>query len=235
MAVRTTYFRLCVNAPRASNTVALRCSRVTMKWQIGSGSVQTMLKYLLKLMLSITLSITRDLSVRPSRENSAVWKSKTKNAASVMSRSLSSSAPPMSALVCFFTIIATMSVPPEDAPMLNSTAELNAGSATAKSRSSMGWVVSGSWIGQISSITERETDKSRLEYTVLMPNERPKKQKPTTSSSRFTTRLTVLGPTGRTALTTTERPVTPPNVKLLGNLNRYVPSAIKSVLAVMSA
>lgn len=90
---------------------------------MGSGLLQTTLKYLHRLMLSITLSITRDLENNPSIENRNVLISKMKKADSVISRSLSRSALPMLTLVNFFRIIATTSVPPLEAPMLNRMAE----------------------------------------------------------------------------------------------------------------
>lgn len=57
--------------------------------------------------------------------------SKTKQAESATIRSVKKRAAPMSVLVCFFKIMATMSVPPLDAPMLKRMADPKAGSAIA--------------------------------------------------------------------------------------------------------
>ena len=51
----------------------------------------------------------------------------------------------------FLTIIAMMSVPPVEEPMLNSSAEPHAGKKTPSSSSINGWSVSGWVIGQITS------------------------------------------------------------------------------------
>lgn len=102
-----------------------------MKWQMGSGLSQMMLKYLQRLIDSMTLSMTRDLTMRPTKEKRPVLMSKTKQAESATIRSVKKRAAPMSVLVCFFKIMATMSVPPLDAPMLKRMADPKAGSAIA--------------------------------------------------------------------------------------------------------
>ncbi len=64
-----------------------------------------------------------------------------------MTQSLMKSAFPMSTLLYFFTIIAMMSVPPVDAPILKRIAEPTAGRPTAKKSSSSGSSVKGASIG----------------------------------------------------------------------------------------
>lgn len=114
-------------------------------------------------MLSMTLSITSDLVNSPSIENRKVFISKIKNADSVINRSLNRSALPILTLVYFFKIIATTSVPPLDAPMLNRMAEPRPGRTIAKTNSSMGSSVRGLSKGQKYSIPESATDSNILE------------------------------------------------------------------------
>lgn len=73
-------------------------------------------KNLHRLMLSMTESTTKALRNNPSRENMPVSMPKKKQAAKAMTLSLTKRALPMSEmLVYFFKIMATMSVPPEEA------------------------------------------------------------------------------------------------------------------------
>ena len=72
-------------------------------------------------------------------------------AASTMPRSLSISARPTSRLVYLLRIIATMSVPPVEAPMLNTIALPMAGRITAKQSSRKTSLVSGADSGNASS------------------------------------------------------------------------------------
>ena len=62
-----------------------------------------------------------------------------KQPASVIRKSVASSAFPMSMLVYFFMIMAIISVPPLEAPMLKRIAEPTAGRAMAKISSRKGW------------------------------------------------------------------------------------------------
>ena len=80
-----------------------------------------------------------------------------------MNRSVMNSATAMLWMwVYFSTMRAMMSVPPDDAPTLNSSAEAMAGSAMAKSRSSMGWSDSGPLRGQSFSKTISSTDITKV-------------------------------------------------------------------------
>ena len=89
-------------------------------------------------MLSITESTTNALITRPSSENRPVRMPNTKQAEAAISASLTSSALPMSRLVYFLRIIATMSVPPLEALQLKRIAEPTAGSIIAKHSSRNG-------------------------------------------------------------------------------------------------
>ena len=79
--------------------------------------------------------------VSPSKEYNPVLISKIKNPAIVINRSESIRAGPILKLEYFFKIIAIISVPPLELPMLNKMAEPRAGSAIAKQSSSIGWSV----------------------------------------------------------------------------------------------
>ena len=61
-------------------------------------------------------------------------------------------------LVYFFKIMAMTSVPPEDAPMLNRSAEPTAGSIMANTSSSIGWSVRVPCIGTRTSSACKLTD-----------------------------------------------------------------------------
>ena len=97
-----------------------------------------MVKDLLRFMFSITKLTVRLLVPRPSRENSPVVAPKAGKAAAAMKKSARNRALPMSALVYFLRIMAMMSVPPVEAPTLNSTAAPTEGSSTPKISSSRG-------------------------------------------------------------------------------------------------
>ena len=86
----------------------------------------------------------------------------TKQPARVMKKSVARRAFPMSALVYFFMIMAMISVPPLEAPMLNRIADPTAGRAMANASSRRGWSVSGCYIGQIRSRRDNVTDKRIL-------------------------------------------------------------------------
>ena len=126
-----------------------------------------------------------------------------------------------------------MSVPPPDAPMLNRIAEPKPGRAMAKISSSIGSSGRGWGSGHTLSITESPTESSMLAYTVFTPKLFPKKRKPKTSRIIFKIKFAVLGDISPILPTTTERPVTPPNVKLFGNLKKCDPAMISRVLTVM--
>ena len=55
-------------------------------------------------------------------------------------------------------------------------------------------------------------------YAVLAPNLLPKKPKPTASKIMFSQKLMSLADRGINSAISTAKPVTPPKVKLLGNL-----------------
>ena len=93
-------------------SVAERLSSFLMYEITSSGLCVTMVKYLLMLMLSITLSTTSALASSPSRENKPVSMPKTTPASVAMIKSVQNSALPISRLVNFLKIIATISVPP---------------------------------------------------------------------------------------------------------------------------
>ena len=142
-AVKMIYLSSPLNAPFASTIVAPRWISSLIKSQIGCGLEHTTLKYLDRFRLSINPSIIKERSASPRKEYSPVSISKTKQPARVMKKSVTSRAFPMLKLVYFFMIIATTSVPPLEAPMLNNTADPIDGSAMANASSRRGWFVSG--------------------------------------------------------------------------------------------
>jgi hypothetical protein len=85
----------------------------------------------------MTESTSTDFRARPSREKRPVSTSKTRRAEAAMKTSEASSARPTSMPVYFFRIIAIMSVPPVEAPMLKRMAAPRAGRRTAKKSSSI--------------------------------------------------------------------------------------------------
>ena len=95
----------------------------------------------------------------PSRENSPVSISKIKNPDAVINASEINNALPMSKLEYFFRIIAMISVPPLEEPMLKRIADPSAGRAMAKHNSSIGSSVKGECIGKSRSSTESETER----------------------------------------------------------------------------
>ena len=95
-------------------------------------------------------------------ENRPVSGPKTKNEAATEATSTSISTVPMFKLVCFFKIMAMMSVPPLEAPMLNRMALLMAGRKMANINSKSGSVVSGRSRGHTRSSTERPRDITTL-------------------------------------------------------------------------
>ena len=138
-------------------------------------------KHFLVFRLSVTRSMNSDLIISPRMENSPVSMPKAKQADTVMMMSLHSRAMPMFSAVCFFRIIAMISVPPEEASRLNRIAEPTAGSPTAKSSSTRGWEVIGALIGQTISSSCNVPDISREAYTVLTPKDFPKTANPRAS------------------------------------------------------
>lgn len=83
----------------------------------------TTLKYFDRLKLSINVSIMKERIESPSRENSPVSISKIKNPDAVINASEINNALPMSKLEYFFRIIAMISVPPLEEPMLKRIAD----------------------------------------------------------------------------------------------------------------
>ena len=69
----------------------------------------------------------------------------------------------MSKLEYFFRIMAMISVPPLDAPILKRIAEPSAGSAMAKHSSSIGCPVSGWSMGQMRSMADSATERRMLQ------------------------------------------------------------------------
>ena len=220
MTVSTIYSSCPLYVPSAVNSVALRPSSVWIKSQIGVGSLQTMVKYLHRLIFSMAVSMTMVFVNKPHRENRPVVISNTKQAETAISRSTASKAVPIFIEVYFFRIMATMSVPPLEAPMLNMIAELMPGMAMAKISSRTGWSVSGPDMGNSFSAADSATDIRTLIYTVFTPKPFPRNRNPSTSSAMLMIKLYVPADSGETALSTTARPVTPPKEKLFGNLKR---------------
>ena len=130
------------------------------------------------------------------------------------------SARPMSKLEYFFSIMAMISVPPLEAPILNRMADPRAGSAMAKQSSSMGCSVRGPLIGQILSIAESANERRILQYAVLAANFLPKTISPTTRRIILMTRLKSLAEISPVLAARTARPVMPPKVKLFVNLKK---------------
>ena len=137
-AVKMTYLSFPENAPCAWQTVALRFNSCTIKSQIGFGLSHTTLKYLERLKLSIKVSIINERIASPRNEYSPVAMSNMKQPATVISTSVIKRACPISTLEYFFRIMAMISVPPLEEPMLNRIAEPRDGSAMAKQSSSIG-------------------------------------------------------------------------------------------------
>ena len=137
-AVKMTYLSFPENAPCAWQTVALRFNSCTIKSQIGFGLSHTTLKYLERLKLSIKVSIINERIASPRNEYSPVAMSNMKQPATVISTSVIKRACPISTLEYFFRIMAMISVPPLEEPMLNRIAEPRAGSAMAKQSYSIG-------------------------------------------------------------------------------------------------
>ena len=89
--------------------------------------------------------------------------SNTKHPATVIRMSDMSNALPISKLLYFLIIIAIISVPPLDEPILKRMAEPSAGSAIAKQSSNIVWSVRGWVIGQTRSKTESATESRILQ------------------------------------------------------------------------
>ncbi len=121
-----------------------------------------MVKYLHKLIFSMALSITSDFAISPQKENSPVWASKIKHAATVIIKSTKNRAVPILTVLYFFKTIATISVPPPHVPILNKIAELRAGSTIAKTNSSTGSPVKGRAMGTYFSSPLSATETSTL-------------------------------------------------------------------------
>ena len=107
--------------------------------------------------------MTRDLKSRPVIENSPVSMPKAAQAARVITKSEAIRALPIFRLVYFFKIMATISVPPLEASMLNSSAEPKAGRRMAKKSSSIGSLVKGLSMGKSHSSPWVNTDMSTVE------------------------------------------------------------------------
>ena len=128
-----------------------------------------------------------------------------------------------------YSLIATRSVPPVDAPMLKRIAEPKAGNITAKASSNKGSSVIGPLMGTSISKRFNDKEKRRLPYKVLFPNFRPRTRYPMISNNIFTTRTIVpelIAPL-KALLSIIASPVTPPIAKLFGNLKKYTPIVTK--------
>lgn len=203
-----------------------------MKSQIGSGWSHTTLKYFERLKLSMKVSIINERIARPSKEYKPVSMPNIKKPAAVINASDTSRARPMSKLEYFFRIIAMISVPPLDAPILKRIAEPRAGRTIAKQSSSIGWSVKGSDIGYSLSMTDNAIERRMLQYAVFAANFLPKMIIPIKSRIILVIRLKSPAEIRPVFATSTARPVIPPNVKLFVNLKKYVPAAINIVLKV---
>jgi hypothetical protein len=98
----------------------------------------------------------------------------------VINKSTTNNVVPILKLVYFLKIIANISVPPPDAPILNKMAALIAGKVTANINSNTGSSVIGPAIGINFSKKLSPTEVSKLTYMVLVPNFLPKKTNPNT-------------------------------------------------------
>ena len=191
-----------------------------MKLQIGSGSSHTTLKYLDRLKFSIKVSTIKERIVSPSNEYNPVLISKIKKPAIVIKRSENIRAGPILKLEYFFKIIAIISVPPLELPMLNKIADPKAGSAIAKHSSRIGWSVNGSFIGQMRSRKESVNESKILQYAVFAANFLPRTIIPMIRSVILTIKLKSAAVIRPVLATRTARPVIPPKVKLFVNLKK---------------
>ena len=85
---------------------------------------------------------------------------------------------PMFMLEYFFKIMAMMSVPPLDAPILKRIAVPTAGRKMANISSKSGWLVSGALNGQKRSRSDKLTDMTMVAYTVFNPKPLPRNKNP---------------------------------------------------------
>ena len=106
--------------------------------------------------------MTRDLAASPMVENSPVSGPNTKNEDATAATSTSIRTVPMFRLVCFFKIMAMISVPPLDAPRLKRMAVPTAGRKIANISSSRGSSVRGRASGQTRSRRDKVKDISML-------------------------------------------------------------------------
>ena len=102
----------------------------------------------------MTPSTTKDLPIRPRKLYRPLEMPKMKAAPQTIRTSLAIRAEPMFKEVCLVRIMATISVPPVDAPMLKTMALPMAGSSTAKISSSRVSSVKGAGMGQMASHSE---------------------------------------------------------------------------------
>ena len=112
------------------------------------------------------------------QENRPVVISNTKQAETAISRSTASKAVPIFIEVYFFRIMATMSVPPLEAPMLNMIAGADARNGNGKISSRTGWSVSGPDMETAFSAADSATDIRTLIYTVFTPKPFPETEIP---------------------------------------------------------
>ena len=131
-----------------------------------------------------------------------------------------SKARPISKLEYFLRIMATMSVPPLEAPILKRMAEPRAGSTIAKHSSSIGWSVKGWSMGKKRSIAERATERRILQYAVLAAKPFPRMIRPINRRIMLIIRLKSPAEIIPVFATSTARPVMPPKVKLFVNLKK---------------
>ena len=211
-----------VYAPFASTTVAERLSSFPIKSIIGFVSLHTILIYLHKLIFSITLSITRAFTPRPSIDISPVFTPYIGKVSAANMQSADISALPIFIEVYFLRRTASMSVPPDEAPMLNKIALPTAGKKIAYTSSIIVSFVTGPLSGTIYSSPCREKDISNEQYTVFIPNSFPRKIKPIISNNIL--KITTILPFVKNPTVYLDKitaiPVAPPKEKLLVNLKK---------------
>ena len=127
---------------------------------------------------------------------------------------------PMFMLEYFFKIMAMMSVPPLDAPILKRIAVPTAGRKMANISSRSGWLVSGALNGQKRSRSDKLTDMTMVAYTVFNPKPLPRNKNPNSRRAVLVTDVKSLADQWVSWLTTVEKPVMPPKAKWFGNLKK---------------
>ena len=124
--------------------------------------------------------------------------------------------------VYFLSNIASISVPPDEAPILNNMALPMAGRKIAYTSSIIVSLVRGPLSGAMYSSPCSENDITREQYTVFSPNSFPRKINPIIRSKIL--KITTIFPLVKTPTVYFDKitaiPVAPPKEKLLGNLKK---------------